>query len=91
MHATGELSGRALRPMLGVLAGPGRVTAADLLASIPADTVTDRYGDNGVVCELEAEIARLLGKPAAVFLPSGTMAQQCVLRVHSDRRPCGVT
>lgn len=64
--------------------GPGR--AADLLASVPADTVPDRYGDGGVVAELEAEIAGLLGKRAAVFLPSGTMAQQSVLRVHADLR-----
>jgi threonine aldolase len=68
------------------LAGHGRVTAADLLAAIPAGTEIDRYGDGGVVTELEAEIARLLGKPAAIFLPSGTMAQQAVLRVHADRR-----
>jgi threonine aldolase len=31
-------------------------------------------------------VGGLLGKPAAVFLPSGTMAQQSVLRVHADRR-----
>lgn len=67
------------------LAGHAPVTAADLLATIPADTQLDRYGSGGVVTELEAEIARLLGKPAAVFLPSGTMAQQAVLRVHADR------
>src|SRR5205085_2708523 len=35
---------------------------------------------------LEGEVAGLLGKPAAVFMPSGTMAQQATLRVHSDRR-----
>jgi len=64
--------------------GPGR--AADLLATIPPDTVTDRYGDGGAVTELESEIMLVLGKPAAVFLPSGTMAQQAVLRVHADRR-----
>ena len=58
------------------LTGHGPVRPADLLASIPADTVPDRYGDGGVVAELEAEVAGLLGKPAAVFLPSGTMAQQ---------------
>ncbi|HYB86696.1 MAG TPA: beta-eliminating lyase-related protein [Streptosporangiaceae bacterium] len=90
MPATQELSPAeqaALRARCSVfLAGHGQVTAADLLASIPADTVTDRYGDGGVVSELEAEIAGLLGQPAAVFLPSGTMAQQCVLRVHADRR-----
>lgn len=68
------------------LSGHGPVRAADLLATIPADTQVDRYGDGGVVAELESEVARLLGKPAAVFLPSGTMAQQAVLRVHADRR-----
>jgi threonine aldolase len=68
------------------LAGHGPVRAADLLASIPPGTIPDRYGDGGAVAALEAEIAGLLGKPAAVFLPSGTMAQQSVLRVHADRR-----
>src|SRR5690348_17527568 len=64
----------------------GPIRAAGLLASIPDDTVPDRYGDGGVVADLEEEVAGLLGKPAAVFLPSGTMAQQSVLRVHADRR-----
>ena len=68
------------------LARHGPVTAAALLASIPADTAVDRYGEGGVVAELEQEVAGLLGKQAAVFLPSGTMAQQSVLRVHADRR-----
>ena len=68
------------------LAGHGPVTAAALLATVPADTEPDRYGDGGVVAELEAEIAGLLGQQAAAYLPSGTMAQQCVLRVHADRR-----
>jgi threonine aldolase len=68
------------------LVGHGPVTAAGVLAGISAETVTDRYGEGGVVAELETEIAGLLGKPAAAFLPSGTMAQQSVLRVHADRR-----
>ncbi|CCH31503.1 beta-eliminating lyase-related protein [Actinosynnema sp. NPDC047251] len=38
------------------------------------------------VAELERRIAALLGKPAALFFPSGTMAQQTALRVHADRR-----
>lgn len=59
---------------------------AEMLATIPADTVPDRYGAGGVVAELEAEVAGLLGHPAAAYLPSGTMAQQAVLRVHADRR-----
>src|ERR1700730_6230147 len=68
------------------LVGHGPVTAVGLLADIPAHTAPDRYGDGGVVAELESEGAGLLGKPAAAFLPSGTMAQQSVLRVHADRR-----
>ena len=64
----------------------GPVRAADLLATVPADTAVDHYGGGGVVAELETEVAGLLGAPAAVYLPSGTMAQQAVLRVHADRR-----
>jgi threonine aldolase len=67
------------------LGGHGPQRAADLLATIPPDTAVDRYGDGGVVAELEAEVAGILGFPAAVYLPSGTMAQQAVLRVHADR------
>jgi threonine aldolase len=68
------------------LGGHGRRTAASLLADIDPDTEIDRYGDGGVVSELEAEVAGLLGKPAALFLPTGVMAQQTTLRVHADRR-----
>jgi threonine aldolase len=67
------------------LGGHGRTDVAALLASIPTDTVADRYGDGGVVCKLETEVAELLGKPAAVFVPTGTMAQQLVVRMHAER------
>jgi len=68
------------------LVGHGVRTAAELLGDIDASVEIDRYGEGGVVAELEAEVARLLGKPAALFLPTGTMAQQAALRVHADRR-----
>ncbi|MGH2602982.1 MAG: threonine aldolase family protein, partial [Dehalococcoidia bacterium] len=64
----------------------GQRPPAELLADIPADVTPDRYGEGGVVAELEHEVASLLGMAAAVFLPSGTMAQQAALRVHADRR-----
>jgi len=67
------------------LQGAGVRRPAEQLAAIPPETVPDRYGQGGAVAELEAETASLLGKPAAVFLPSGTMAQQITLRVHADR------
>jgi threonine aldolase len=57
-----------------------------MLSTIPDDTQLDVYGSGGVVEELENEIARRLGKDAALFLISGTMAQQAVLRIHADRR-----
>jgi hypothetical protein len=41
------------------LHGHGPENAAELLPTIPADTEVDRYGEGGVVAELEAEIARL--------------------------------
>jgi threonine aldolase len=57
-----------------------------LLATIPEETEVDYYGVGGAVTALEAKVAALLNKPAALFLPSGTMAQQIVLRVHGERR-----
>lgn len=68
------------------LIGHGPRRAAALLATIPLDTEIDRYGGGGVVAELETEVASLLGKQGALFLPTGTMAQQATLRVHADRR-----
>lgn len=68
------------------LNGHGPVRPAAALETIKPDTQTDTYGDGGVVAELEAKISSLLGKPAAIFMPSGTMAQQAVLRVHADHR-----
>ena len=68
------------------LLGNGLVRPRELLASIDPDVSPDLYGEGGVVAELEQHVATLLGKPAAVFLPSGTMAQGAVLRVHADRR-----
>ena len=66
--------------------GNGLGRPPELLASIGADVEEDLYGDGGVVAALESHIEEVLGKPAAVFLPSGTMAQAATLRVHADRR-----
>jgi threonine aldolase len=41
----------------------------------------DQYGEDPTVNELQARVASLLGKEAALFLPSGTMANQVALRV----------
>src|SRR5205814_4327181 len=41
----------------------------------------DDYSREGVVAELEGRIAALLGKEAAVFMPSGTLANHLALRL----------
>lgn len=48
------------------------------------DEPTDRYGD-GIVAALEARVAELLGKEAAAYFPTGTMAQQAALRSWAGR------
>lgn len=48
------------------------------------DAAPDRYGD-GVVSAVEERVAGLLGTAGAVFLPTGTMAQQIALRYGAER------
>ena len=45
----------------------------------------DAYGERGAVARLEAEVAGLLGRDAAAYFPSGVMAQQVALRIHTER------
>jgi threonine aldolase len=45
----------------------------------------DVYGGGESVERLEARVAELLGKEAAVLFPSGTMAQQVALRIWCER------
>jgi threonine aldolase len=73
-----------------MLWGVGIQTPAGSLAELatlgPDDLTGDIYGSGGTVAILEEEVRTLLDKPAAVFMPSGTMIQQIALRIHADRR-----
>jgi threonine aldolase len=51
-------------------------------AMATADVGDDVYGDDPTVNRLEERIADMLGKEAAVYVPSGTMSNQIGLRVH---------
>ncbi|BAU87667.1 L-allo-threonine aldolase [Streptomyces laurentii] len=81
---------RGATKVLSRLAAEHRI--GDRLAGLVADAGgvydlddwVDMYGD-GVVAELERRTARLLGKEAAVFFPTGTMAQQIALRCWAGR------
>jgi threonine aldolase len=65
-----------------------REALAALAEATGADERMDRYGSGERIERLERRVAELLGKEAAVFMPSGTMAQPIALRVWSDR--CGI-
>ena len=62
-----------------------RTTLLGLADRAPALAETDRYGGGALAQRLEERVAGLLGKEAAVWMPTGTMAQQIVLRVHARR------
>lgn len=74
------------------LSGHGRSTPrralTDAAAEAREDERADVYGAGELAESFEKEIAALLGKEAAVFLPSGTMAQQIALRIWSERKRC---
>lgn len=75
------------------LHGHGRRSPASVLREL-ADYAeangldADVYGHGAAIRALEERVASLLGKPAAVFMPSGTMAQQIALRIWADRTGC---
>jgi threonine aldolase len=60
-------------------------TLQALLARAPTGLEVDRYGGGELAERLERRVSELLGKEAAVWMPSGTMAQQIALRIHADR------
>lgn len=49
------------------------------------DVDRDRYGEGAFLNDFEAEMAATLGMEAAVFLPSGVMAQLVAIKVWGDR------
>ncbi len=59
-------------------------TPAMRAAMAAAEVGDDVFGEDPTVRELEAETAALLGKEAAMFTPSGTMANQLAVRSHTE-------
>ena len=59
---------------------PGPEMRAAIAAAEVGDDV---YGEDPTVNQLQQEVARLLGKEAALFVPSGSMANQIAIAVHT--------
>lgn len=60
-----------------------RPSAAMRAAMAAAPVGDDQYGEDPAVNELQAEVAALLGKEAALFMASGTMANQVALKLFT--------
>jgi len=61
-----------------------RPTRAMREAMANAEVGDDVMGDDPTVQRLQERVAALLGLPAALFVPSGTMANQIALRAHTQ-------
>ena len=60
-----------------------RPTAAMRRAMAEAEVGDDVFGEDPTVRRLEERVAGLLGKEAALFVPSGVMGNQIAIRVHA--------
>ncbi|HWG95379.1 MAG TPA: aminotransferase class I/II-fold pyridoxal phosphate-dependent enzyme [Mycobacteriales bacterium] len=73
------------------LSGWGRSTLQEEAAALADEAARggelDRYGEGGVVEEVEQALCALLGLEAAVLFPTGTQAQQVALRHWCTRSP----
>ena len=54
--------------------------------AVDGNVESDIYGKGKVIEDFQDKMAKFLGKEAAVFFPSGTMAQQIALRIWSDQK-----
>ncbi|MFN0012578.1 MAG: threonine aldolase family protein [Phycisphaerales bacterium] len=61
-----------------------RPTAAMRQAMASAEVGDDVLGDDPTVIALQEKVAALMGKEAACFVPSGTMANQTAIRAHTE-------
>ena len=63
-----------------------KTVLTELGDAIDDELQVGRYGSGALITDFEAELAELLGKPAAIFMPTGTMSQQIALRIWSERK-----
>lgn len=56
------------------------------LLAVDGQEESDMYGSGPLIEAFQEKMAHVLGKEAAAFFPSGTMAQQIGLRIWTDRK-----
>lgn len=60
----------------------------EAIETISGNCEPDFYGNGAIIEDFENKFAELLGKEAAVFMPSGVMAQLIALRINADEKNC---
>lgn len=60
-----------------------RPTAAMRRAMAEADVGDDLFGDDPTVIRLQERVAELTGKPAALYLPTGTLCNEIAMHVYA--------
>lgn len=69
-------------------------TPAMLAAMMQAEVGDDVFGEDPTVNALETRVAKMFGKEAALYCPSGTMTNQIAIKTHTnplDEVICDVT
>jgi threonine aldolase len=61
-----------------------RPSAAMRVLMASADVGDDVFGEDPTVNRLQERVAEILGKEAALFVPSGTMGNQLCIKVHTQ-------
>ncbi|HYE00458.1 MAG TPA: beta-eliminating lyase-related protein [Alphaproteobacteria bacterium] len=84
-HPDPALRARCTRFLSGHGPADARLWVERLAGSPDLGLGLDEYGEGPAVARLEAEVAALLGKEAALFFPKGVVAQQAALLAHAGR------
>ena len=74
-----DSGGRVIATGDGIPHSPAEYAA--LLAKLGASAEADSYSRGGVIAKLEAKMAAVLGKEAAVWFPTGTLANHVAARL----------
>ena len=61
-----------------------RPTKAMRAAMAAAEVGDDVYGEDPTINLLEASAAKIFGREAALFVPTGTMGNQIAIRLHTQ-------
>lgn len=84
MTAVAEMEGRGVHAAVDLRSDTvTRPTPEMRRAMMAAEVGDDVYGEDPTVNRLEAQAAAIFQREAAVFVPSGTMANQIAIHVHT--------